>query len=271
MPFPGRRWWWGAVVAGYALMTYNLFSAWWASLAGTALILWFARLARPGDWIERTGLRVPAHAAAFAIVLCAGCAALALVLIDRATAAAGVGFSAFSEFEGWHLRALATAGQTLNEEIVLGALLLWMVSTRWKGALPITIAVAVAALFAVFHLGFYALRPESVVNQGLVGLPALLSLFAIGVLRNDLILGTGHVGYAWGIHFGWNLVFFNSGYARADGSGALDEPEMFNSVLGDPLTLTVIVAAAISRLLWQRRRRLSPGDSGPWRSSRTAR
>ena len=108
-------------------------------------------------------------------------------------------------------------------------------------------SAGVAALFAVLHSIFYAWRPASMINYGVLSTITLLTIFAVGLLRNNLILAAGNIAFAWAIHLGWNLVFMDSSYVST-AYARLDEPAVFNAVLGSILVLGVIA----SRCLWYR-------------------
>ena len=250
--------WIALLVCGYPLLFYGLFGGWWVAMTGTLLIVGLARLAWPADWRQRTGLCIPGRAALAAPVAYLACAALAFGLISRAAASHDVTFSPVWELERFGFAIAHSAAQTLNEEIVLGALLLNAVTVWWKRPRPILVSVAVAAAFALFHLAFYGLRPEGAVNMGLLGLPALAALFGIGVLRNNLILGSRHLGHAWALHFGWNTIFLNSAYLL--GGQSLDEPQMFNLVLGHWMTVAaVLTGAAVATFVLRRELLERPG------------
>jgi len=242
MPWWLKGIWIALLVCGYPLLTYRLFGSWWVAMTGTLLIVGLARMAWPADWRQRTGLCIPRRAALAVLLAYLTCAALAFGLISRAAASRDVAFSPVWELEGFGFAIAHSAAQTLNEEMVLGALLLNAVTVWWKRPRPILVSVSVAAAFALFHLAFYGLRPEGAVNMGLLGAPALAALFGIGVLRSNLILGCRHLGYAWAIHFGWNTIFLNSAYVL--GKQSLNEPQMFDLVLGHWMTVAVILTGA---------------------------
>ena len=48
--------------------------------------------------------------------------------------------------------------------------------------------------------------------------------------------------HAWAIHFGWNTIFLNSAYVL--GGQSLNEPQMFNLVLGHRMTAAVVLTGA---------------------------
>lgn len=258
MPRWSKGLWIALLVCGYPLLTYRLFGGWWVAMTGSVLIVGLARLAWPADWRQRTGLCIPRRAVPAVPIAYLVSAAAAFGLVSLAAASPDVTFRPVWELEGFGLAIAHSAAQTLNEEIILGALLLNTVTVCWRRPRPILVSVSVAAAFALFHLAFYGLRPEGAVNMGLLGAPALAALFGIGVLRNNLILGSRHVGHAWAIHFGWNTIFLNSAYVL--GGQSLNEPRMFNLVLGHWMTVTVVLTgAAVTTLVLRRALLARPG------------
>ena len=239
------------IAASFFLFTYNPQYGCWVSLLGTALILLFSRLAWPGDWVARAGFRIPGREILAAFVVLLVCSAAAYVLVRTVAVGAGVSFTPFFERDGMVLRMVHTAGQTVNEEIVLGALVLGAVTRRCARTRLVVVSVLVAAVFALLHLAFYACRPESAVNYGVLSIPVLLTLLGVGVLRNNLILHYRHIGFAWALHLGWNLVFLNSTLS-VDGA-RLNEPRQFNLLLGHPMIAAVVLAAmAVTVVLCRR-------------------
>jgi len=255
------RWVWIILLlCSYSLFTYNLFPGWWFSLMGTVLVLGFAYLAWPTAWAARTGVRIDRRVALVVPGLYLATAALGAVLVRCAASADGVAITPVWELDGFWSLVAYSAGQTFTEEIVLGALLLGAVSYRWQGTHRVVISVAVAAVFALFHVAFYGFRPEDMVNQGWLGPMTIVAVFAVGVLRNNLILGSGHVWFAWAVHFGWNTVFIHNAYEA--GTRNLNEPEVFNLVLGYGTTAAAILATALMST-WIFRRALGAEPRDP--------
>lgn len=57
--------------------------------------------------------------------------------------------------------------------------------------------------------------------------------------------------HAWAIHFGWNTIFLSSAYVL--GGQSLNEPQMFNLVLGHRMTAAVVLTgAAVTTFVLQR-------------------
>ncbi len=242
------------IVILYPCASYSPQIGWWVSLTGTALILGLGWVAWPADWVERMGFRLSFRAAAGAIVLFMVTAACAYGLLFAASRAAAVSFVPVHECPEFLRRVVFAAGQTLNEEIVLGALLLFGLARLLGKRRGLFISSAVALLFAVLHYAFYALRDPADFHAGRLSILALTSLFAVGVLRNNLILGCRHIAFAWAIHLGWNVYFFQSEFRFEQVDRQLNEPELFNHLFAYPLTVGVIAfAALLSASLFRRR------------------
>ncbi len=246
------------IVASFLLFTYNPQFGCWLSLLGTVLVLAFSRLAWPGEWAARVGFRIPVMEILSSCVLLLVCVAVSYTMVRIAAGGAGVSFTPFFARENMVFRLVHTAGQTVNEEMVLGALLLGVVSRRCARARFIVVSVLVAVVFALLHFAFYAFRPESAVNYGILSIPALLSVFGAGVLRNNLILHYRHVGFAWAIHLGWNLVFLNSSLSA--GGSRLNEPRQFNLLLGHPIMVVVVLAAMAATIVLCRKKLFAQRD-----------
>jgi membrane protease YdiL (CAAX protease family) len=232
-------------------LTYNL---WWLAPLGSLLILLLSFAAWPGENLKRQGLRIPPRHALVALVLLPLTTTFAWLLIDYVTRIQGV--ILIPVWQKPHpLELIAhTIGQTLNEEMILGALLLTSLASRFKRAPLLLVSAVVAALFAVLHSIFYAWRPEAFMNNGVLSTITLLTIFAVGLLRNNLILAAGNIAFAWAIHLGWNLIFMDSSYVSI-AQARLAEPEVFNLVLGNVLVLGVIAAFAAGTVLYLRHAR----------------
>lgn len=227
-------------------LTYNL---WWLAPLGSLLIILLSFTAWPESNLQRLGLRIPPRHALVALVLLPLTTAFAWLLIDYVTRIQGVILIPLWQ-KPHPLELIAhTIGQTLNEEMILGALLLTSLTLRFQRLPLLLVSAGVAALFAVLHSIFYAWRPASMINYGVLSTITLLTIFAVGLLRNNLILSAGNIAFAWAIHLGWNLVFMNSSYVSI-AYARLAEPEVFNLVLGNVVVLGVIAAAAAGTVLY---------------------
>jgi hypothetical protein len=153
--------------------------------------------------------------------------------------------------DDWVVLALHTLGQTLNEEIVLGWILLTSLHRRLPQVSLPALALIVALIFAVLHLIFFAARPSDNHIYGILSAATVFSLFAVGTLRNNLILGMGSITLAWGVHLGWNLIFIGSAYTWEETGSKLAEPAIFNVVFGyTPIILLLTGLMGLSMLIF---------------------
>lgn len=133
--------------------------------------------------------------------------------------------------------------QVLNDEMVVRAGLITVVLAFWPR--PKAVIPLLAGLFAVGHSVFYGLEGVAVHT------PALLTLFAFGVIANTLFVAFGHIGYGFALHYAWNVYRFNPAY-YLDGRRLL-EGETFNYIEGNPwvvcssLVLMALVFAAYAK------------------------
>jgi len=232
------------LIAAYACLTYVPNAGLWVSIAGSLAIVACAWIAWPGEGLERVGLRLAPRQVLGTAVLLVAVFLLAWPLLERTAHGAEVEAVHVLALDSAPLLLLHTCGQTLNEELVLGALLLGLVRRWLPRSGTLAISVLVAALFTAFHYGFYALRPVGMPHHGELTLLSLLTLFAVGVMRNRLILASGHIGCAWAIHFGWNACFMAGAFRFRETGEPLDEPQLFNLLLGTPLTTGIAIGAA---------------------------
>jgi hypothetical protein len=234
----------------YFFLTYT---DWWMAPVASALIVLLAGLAWPGRGLDAVGLRIPWIQIGVSLFILCIVVVAAGGIIPAITASERIAFRPAWEGKKW--AALAhTVGQTLNEEMVLGALLLKSIRKKTRAAHPFATSAIVALAFSLAHYLFYRARPPGSWNYGTLSVATLVSLFAIGMARNNCILSTGNVGYAWALHLGWNAVFINSTYAWPNSNTRLAEPAMFNTILGNATMVTISLALmGLSLLLFLKR------------------
>ena len=266
----------------YFLLTYN--GKWWTPLAASVLIVlltslgrvqkqvctfgaqppWTMRenaklflnsyLAWPKRGLDAVGLRIPLAQIGISLLILCIVAVAAHRTIPVIAAHENIVFISAWERKKWTSLA-HTTGQTLNEEMVLGALLLKLIRRKSKSAHPCVTSTAVALTFSLAHYLFYYARPSESWNYGTLSTATLTSLFAIGVVRNNCILSTGNVGYAWALHLGWNAVFINSRYLWQDSYTRLAEPAIFNAILGNTTMVAIsLTLMGLSFLLFLKKR-----------------
>ena len=217
-----------SLLLSYLIFTYAL---WWMSLLGTALIFLFARLFWSKNSVEKVGFKISKKEIIISLLIFVVVVLSAYWIINRITIENNILFIPFFHENLWYRNVFKTIGQTINEEIVLGALLLGYVRFIFKKVNPVVISIGVALIFCLFHFLFFYFRITSYTNFGTLSILCLFSIFFVGIIRNNCILSTGHIGYAWAIHFGWNLIFMDSSFYI--NNRLINEPNLFNYVLGN--------------------------------------
>lgn len=137
---------------------------------------------------------------------------------------------------------------TLNEEMITGALILFYLRQKYRQLNPIYISTALALGLAISHYILYRwvfVFPA----RGIFSATTLFSLFSIGILRNNLILKTGHIGYTWALHFAWIAMMLGCDHLQIDRSEYLSQPERFNLFLGSTITVTISAILALFSLV----------------------
>ncbi|MEW5870706.1 MAG: hypothetical protein AB1894_15645 [Chloroflexota bacterium] len=220
----------------HVLMSYSGGWSIWLSSLGSVLIGILAWVTWPAQWKERLGLKIPWWEALLAAALAPVWMALLYAAIRAITPPQGITYLTVFAVEGFvNLSCLHLLGQTLGQEMLFGALLLYTVRQKFAKASLLLVATLAALCFSLLHSVFYRwiVMPA---NGGRLTLGALFVLLAIGVLRNTLILKSGHIAYAWSLHLSISLVGLAGTYISASGT-ELGEAAIFNSILGAPLAV----------------------------------
>ncbi len=229
---------WGSLILlSYLLFSYNLFSGWWYSGIGTVLVVFFAYLLWRKDFLFRVGLKMNAVILLTVLFLMLSLTTGAHGLMKYIANRNGVMIQ-YADYRNF----IHDLFYTLNEEIILGAVLLGYVKQRFRNLKPAAISVLVAILFAGVHYLFYR---WIFLDNGILSWLTLSSLIMVGILRNNLILTTGHIGFSWAFHASWMAVMFGTYHYYTDNLEGLLEYQRFNLYLGSPLTLIIITGLAI--------------------------
>ena len=197
------------ILVFYCTLTYG---ARWTSVAGSTLIILLARCVWSKNGIEVIGLKIPSHQIGISLLLFCVVLISSFQIINAIIVREGVIFMPIYENREWFSLLIHTIGQTLNEEMVLGALFLRAIQSRFRSVHPFVTSIGVALTFSLLHYAFYGLRSPEWVNYGTLSATTLISLFAMGVVRNNCILSTGNIGYAWALHLGWNVAFIDGSF-----------------------------------------------------------
>jgi hypothetical protein len=235
-----RTIWISYIVIIHLIFSYYLLNGWWYSGIGTILIVLITYLFYKDKFLEEIGLKI--KPISIFISICLGVIAIiGSVLIMKYIAAranVAIQYTGYSNY-------IHDIFYTLNEEIILGSVLLFNLSRMIKTH-PLILSAAVAVIFALIHFVFYK---WIFLQKGIIAPETLVILFLVGFFRNNLILKFKHIGYSWAFHFGWMAVMFGSYHYYYDSLYPLTEPERFNFYLGSPEMLTIAAFLAIFSIL----------------------
>ena len=235
---PVKRIYFLLLLLSYLLFSYYIFDGWWYSSIGTLLILFFSKLLWKREYLTNTGLKLQLKNVIVSFVLAFLVIVAALALMKAIAAKHDI----MILFTNWHYY-FHDIFYTLNEEIALGSIILFWL-TRKKNIKPLYTSAGLAVFFAMIH---YIAYRWIFLEKGIVSIEALGTLFFIGLVRNNLILITGHVGYSWALHFGWMAVMFGSYHVYTETSVEVSDYMKFNIYLGSAELLIIsIVLAGIS-------------------------
>jgi hypothetical protein len=134
----------------------------------------------------------------------------------------------------------------VNEEIILGSMMLYFLTSRFK-IKPLTASLILAVAVSIAHFVLYKWYFRDKGNLHLITLITLvLTVFA----KNNLIIRYRHIGYAWALHFGWMVVMYGSGHFHASSHQAVTDLDRFNLYLGSPGILLASLTLAAGSLLY---------------------
>jgi hypothetical protein len=138
--------------------------------------------------------------------------------------------------------------QSLNDEMVVGALLLMGLERFFTKLNQNYIAVLVALVFSVMHQAMYQWNPF-ITRSGLT-LTTIVGLFFAGIIRNVLILKTRKIFLSWAVHLSFNYIFITSVILDPKTNLGPSEPELFNIVFGNHTMLFLTGICAGAALIW---------------------
>ena len=224
------------------IFSYYSFGGWWNSSVGSLLILFFSYLIWNKGFPKHVGLQLDLITIAKSLTL-AGVVTVCALLIMKYIANKHNVQIRFTNWRNYYHDIF----YILNEEIVLGAILLFAMVNKIK-IRPIVASIGLAVFFALIHFVFYMWIFK---DRGIIGVSTLTTLFLIGFVRNSLIFQTGHIGYSWALHFGWIVIMFGSMHIDLNSNLRVTEPERFNLYLGSIEMLIIsIIIAGLSLIYW---------------------
>lgn len=226
----------GLVVLFIFLVPYTLGWGWgwwkFASASTGMVLLW--RWARPEGFAADLGIRLRRTdfplALSFLLVVGIGASCLIPSILREH------GYIRGHYYPVWMF--LAIPFQTLNEEMVLRALLLTALAHILK--VRFLLSVAVAGFFALLHFVLYRFGPPHTA----LSLQALATLLLVGFALNELFLSTGSIAAPWAIHFGWNFTRYGSEWSAESTRGSLPQGMDFNVIEGSPWVIALAIALA---------------------------
>lgn len=241
---------------------------WIFSACAFILIIQLMRWRNPNDWKLRLGINFKRDDVLKFLSLTVLFLLPLYFLIDHLTLYSGYTFEvlifhykkyfgpdcAFHVVIGFYLYYLF---QTLNEEMLIGAILLLGLERRFKNLDQNYINILVALTFSLMHQVLFQLSP---------GQPGILlkfttmgSLFFVGILRNVLILKTRKIALSWAVHLSFNLIFYASAIVEPNTKIFASETERFNIVFGNYIFFFLAGIFAGASLIIAARNKRRPG------------
>lgn len=258
----------GLIIFAYGMLNYNpqlLFKSnyqhwgWNFALLASLLIILLMKLRNPLDWKNKLGISFDKKDICSFLIVTGILLVLAYLLVSYSVSLSNYSFKPmllfykqyyapdcpFHPILGHYLYYIP---ETFNEEMIIGALLLFAIEKRFVQLNKTIIAVSVALIFSLMHQTLYAWSP---VQPGiLLTVNTLATLFFVGVIRNILILKTRKIAYSWALHLSFNLVFFSGFFINNSSNKMPTEPETFNIVFGNWLMLLITGSVAIAMIIW---------------------
>lgn len=229
------------LILSYLLFSYYAFGKWWHSSVGSILIVFFSYLIWKEDFLIKTGLNLNLITLIKSMILAVVIILFSLLIMKYIAGKHGVIIKYTNWRDYYH-----DFFYILNEEIVIGAIMLFRMVDKWR-IRPIAATAGLAVFFALIHFVFYRLI---FLDRGVIGISTLTTLFLIGFVRNSLIILTRHIGYSWALHFGWMTVMFGSMHIYSETNLRLTELERFNTYLGSPWMVIISALTAGLTLLY---------------------
>ncbi len=219
----------------YVLFSYSFLGGWLYSSIGSILIIFLSYLIWGKGFLKQIGLQLNLQIIAKSIILTVIITTCALLIMKYIGNKRNIQIEYYNWRDYYHV-----LFYVLNEEIVIGAILLFALVNKWK-IRPVVASLCLAVFFSLIHYIFYK---WIFVDRAVIGISTLITLFLVGFVRNSLIIQTGHIGYSWALHFGWIAIMFGSSHTSLNTSMYFTEAEIFNLYLGstEMLIISIIMA-----------------------------
>jgi hypothetical protein len=228
-------------VLSHLHLSYDFYGAWWYSALGFILVLFFGYLTWGRAFFYVGGLKIPRNRIMRTVLMALAVTGISLGSILLIASANHVVLRAGS-FQSY----VHDVFYILNEEIIIGALMLYFLTSRFRFK-PLAASVGLALFVAVAHFVFYKWDFR---DKGYLDISTLATLFLTAVLKNNLIICYRHIGYAWAIHFGWMVVMFGSEHYRMPGNVRMTDLDKFNLYLGSPAILIASLLLALASIYY---------------------
>jgi hypothetical protein len=229
----------------FGLFNYRVQIGLWCSLLVTICFVINALIIYRNGFLKSLGLKIPKTDAvkSFLLFLILLPVSYMVILLIAESNHFQPDLDSLFEYRGWYV---FTFFQTLNEEILLGFLFLRGLNLMYRNPRnQIRVSLLAALLFSALHFIFYKIVFHFIPDIKL-GIFTLLSLFFAGMIRNNLILLKGHVGYSWALHLAWNCIFFHIVLTPDIFEGYMEIAKM-NLIMGNKVLLgTLIIIAVIT-------------------------
>lgn len=241
-----HKFWVLCVIVSYLSLTYVASLGRWLSMIGTGLIILFSYLSWPDRFKQLLGIPVKikqylAIAISLPVVF-----AIIYSIISFISSLNNIRIESHRILRLDHF-----FFYTLNEEFILGALLLFSLKNKFNKLNPLFISMGTAFVFSASHYIMYRWIFEV---HTAIDLLTLLSLFLIGVLRNNLILKTGHIGYSWALHLCWIKIMLGFSFYYNTIKDFVSEVGTFNVFIGNEIMLAIAFILASLSAIWLFRR-----------------
>jgi len=240
-----KNFWLTLIIIVHLTFSYYYFKGWWNSAIGTALIILLSYFIWKKDFLKNIGLKSGKLTIPLSVALSIIIIILSSHLSDYIATKHNIEIMSTSYRYYFH-----SVFYTLNDEIILGALLLFYCIKSFK-LHPLLISAAVAVIFSILHFIFYK---WIFLDTGIIQPLTLTTLFVVGFLRNNLIITFGHIGYSWAFHFGWMTVMFGSYHFNTLSREILTGSQRFNLCLGSlEMLFIATILAGISVWIYLRK------------------
>ncbi len=211
------------LISSYGFLNYNYFGGWYDSSIGTAVIILISYFIWRKDFLSSIGLNLDLKKVIKTFLILGLLILACLTIVKYIATKNNIKILLINWTNYYHI-----FFYTLNEEIIMGALPL-LVFVKRKNISPIYASIGLAVFFSIIHFVFYK---WIFLDRGNIKFITLTTLFFVGIVRNELILRTRHIGYSWALHCSWIVLMFGTYHYYTETESGLSELIRFNTYLG---------------------------------------